>query len=586
MSELAQEVKEAEREELLKKLKSRQQHSSAELSTREEVLKEIQESEEKEKKTERRGLILKQKYEKFSLMQKFFVFCKQLFKRIDFTQAVEMTLLDNLNRSLSAPPRPVITFDGLKVTNVFVDQVALLQESLNQLKGVLTSFDGSDEPGEFYFFAFGELFPDTALKFRDSVTLSHFLTEEISDVSVIRRQLNDEFNQFVTKFPRPIRERLDVVSKDLKACRALCAYPFRNLINKLILNTSVSSVADELKDLAVVFSGFNVRQNCDFFVLLISYNIKKAENRDRFNRKEMMGYLNSLLNSIYNFRKIIPIEDLAAFALKDTSFLNRSSANSSDDWFFEFRNHVFRYRDRLIDKYSHLIQLNNLTLKMKEIYGLDSFPYLKGYVNEVWSDVNVTVVFEKTLAFCKFFISSQMNGISAVVKPMLAEGLFYKQENKTALSNVYNKTRSTLEYINEIEKMFSKNGSIFKNLKAAYSLTDAEILNSNSGFLHNIIDMKEVDISREIQEFIVNLDVLEKLFTGFLYGESSESYDTVSNLKSFKTVNNKEFIKNSKKLIESVREAKTVLSDFYNIEKLAYRKTCFKIVISRSLYGK
>lgn len=571
MSELAQEVKETEREELLKKLKSRQQHSSAELSTREEVLKEIQESEEKEKKTERRGLILKQKYEKFSLMQKFFVFCKQLFKRIDFTQAVEMTLLDNLNRSLSASPRPVITFDGLKVSNVFVDQVALLQESLNQLKGVLTSFDGSDEPGEFYFFAFGELFPDTALKFRDSVTLSHFLTEEISDVSVIRRQLNDEFNQFVTKFPRPIRERLDVVSKDLKACRALCAYPFRNLINKLILNTSVSSVADELKDLAVVFSGFNVRQNCDFFVLLISYNIKKAENRDRFNRKEMMGYLNSLLNSIYNFRKIIPIEDLAAFALKDTSFLNRSSANSSDDWFFEFRNHVFRYRDRLIDKYSHLIQLNNLTLKMKEIYGLDSFPYLKGYVNEVWSDVNVTVVFEKTLAFCKFFISSQMNGISAVVKPMLAEGLFYKQENKTALSNVYNKTRSTLEYINEIEKMFSKNGSIFKNLKAAYSLTDAEILNSNSGFLHNIIDMKEVDISREIQEFIVNLDVLEKLFTGFLYGESSESYDTVSNLKSFKTVNNKEFIKNSKKLIESVREAKTVLSDFYNIEKLALK---------------
>lgn len=571
MSELAQEVKEDEREELLKKLKSRQQHSSAESSTREEVLKEIQESEEKEKKTERRGLILKQKYEKFSLMQKFFVFCKQLFKRIDFTQAVEMTLLDNLNRSLSAPPRPVITFDGLKVTNVFVDQVALLQESLNQLKGVLTSFDGSDEPGEFYFFAFGELFPDTALKFRDSVTLSHFLTEEISDVSVIRRQLNDEFNQFVTKFPRPIRERLDVVSKDLKACRALCAYPFRNLINKLILNTSVSSVADELKDLAVVFSGFNVRQNCDFFVLLISYNIKKAENRDRFNRKEMMGYLNSLLSSIYNFRKIIPIEDLAAFALKDTSFLNRSSANSSDDWFFEFRNHVFRYRDRLIDKYSHLIQLNNLTLKMKEIYGLDSFPYLKGYVNEVWSDVNVTVVFEKTLAFCKFFISSQMNGISAVVKPMLAEGLFYKQENKTALSNVYNKTRSTLEYINEIEKMFSKNGSIFKNLKAACSLTDAEILNSNSGFLHNIIDMKEVDISREIQEFIVNLDVLEKLFTGFLYGESSESYDTVSNLKSFKTVNNKEFIKNSKKLIESVREAKTVLSDFYNIEKLALK---------------
>ena len=571
LSELAQEVKEAEREELLKKLKSRQQHSSAESSTREEVLKEIQESEEKEKKNERRGLILKQKYEKFSLMQKFFVFCKQLFKRIDFTQAVEMTLLDNLNRSLSAPPRPVITFDGLKVTNVFVDQVALLQESLNQLKGFLTSFDGSDEPGEFYFFAFGELFPDTALKFRDSVTLSHFLTEEISDVSVIRRQLNDEFNQFVTKFPRPIRERLDVVSKDLKACRALCAYPFRNLINKLILNTSVSSVADELKDLAVVFSGFNVRQNCDFFVLLISYNIKKAENRDRFNRKEMMGYLNSLLNSIYNFRKIIPIEDLAAFALKDTSFLNRSSANSSDDWFFEFRNHVFRYRDRLIDKYSHLIQLNNLTLKMKEIYGLDSFPYLKGYVNEVWSDVNVTVVFEKTLAFCKFFISSQMNGISAVVKPMLAEGLFYKQENKTALSNVYNKTRSTLEYINEIEKMFSKNGSIFKNLKAAYSLTDAEILNSNSGFLHNIIDMKEVDISREIQEFIVNLDVLEKLFTGFLYGESSESYDTVSNLKSFKTVNNKEFIKNSKKLIESVREAKTVLSDFYNIEKLALK---------------
>ena len=570
LSELAHEVKEAEREELLKKLKGRQAPSSSAGIP----FREIKDSHEEEKKieyNEKRIRTLRQKYEKLSLLQKFLVFCKQLFKRIDFNKAVEMTLLENLGNSLSSPPTPMISSDGFTLTNIFADQIALLHESLNQMKTFLKSVEGENEPGDFYFFAFEELFPDTALKFRDSVTLSHFVTEDVNDVSVIRRRLNDEFNTFLLKFPTPIKERIQVVADDLSACRNLTAYPFRLLINKLILNRSASSVADELKNLAVVFSDFSVAPNCDFFILLIAYVIKKSENRDKFNRKEMMEYLNSLLNSVKRFQKIVPIEDLAEFALKTTSFSPQEDKKPSDDWFFEFKNRVSRYRDRLIDKYSHLIQLNNLTLKMKEIYGLDSFPYLKGYVNEVWSDVNVTVVFEKTLAFCKFFISSQMNGISAVVKPMLAEGLFYKQENKTALSNVYNKTRSTLEYINEIEKMFSKNGSIFKNLKAACSLTDAEVLNSNSGFLHSIIDMKEVDISREIQEFIVNIDVLEKLFTGFLYGESSESYDTVSNLKSFKTVNNKEFIENSKKLIESVREAKTVLSDFYNIEKLALK---------------
>lgn len=571
LNELAHEVKESEREELLKKLRSRnsRQESLSDPTLSSEKINFATEFESTEDRNEERIHFLEEKYEKLSLVQKFFVFFKQIFKRVDFSQAVESTLIDNLRNSLSASPNPMISQDGFTVTNFFVDQVALLNESLNQLKTFIKTIDGSEEPGEFYFFTFEELFPDTSLKFRNSITLSHFVTEDVNDASVIGAKLNDEFTRFIYQFPPQAKERLHKVAADLQSCQKLVGYPFRNLINKLILNRSASSISNELKDLSTVFAGFSVKSDCDFFSLLVAYVIKKSDKNDKFNRVEMMSYLNSLLLSIDKFRKIVPVDDLAAFALKDSSFLIRRTVTSSDDWFFQFKNCLSRYRDRLQEKYSNLVKLNNIILHMKGVYKMDVFPYLRGYVNEVWSEVGVHIVFEKTLAFCKFFISSQMNGISSVVKPMLAEGMFYKQENKTALTNVYNKTRSTLEYINEIEKMFSKNGSIFKNLRAACSLTETEVLNSNSGFLHNILDMKELDISREIQEFIVNLDVLEKLFTGFLYGESSESYDTISNLKSFKTVNNKEFIENSKKLIESVRVAKTILADFYGIEKVS-----------------
>lgn len=568
LNELAHEVKQAEREELLKKLQSKvKQDASADMSG--ESFKKPDSFEDRDGRSQERAQFLEQKYEKLSFVQKILVLCKQIFKRVDFMQAVESTLLDNLRNSLSSGSNPMISSDGFSVSNFFVDQIALLNESLNQLKIFLKSIDGEEEPGEFYFFAFEELFPDTAQRFRNAITLSHFITEDINDVSVIRTRLNDEFTRFIQQFPPQAKERLHSVAADFRSCHNLVGFPFRNLINKLILNRSASSISGELKELSSVFTGFSVRTDCDFFSLLVSYVIKKSERTERYNRVEMLSYLNSLLNSIDKFRKIVPIDDLAAFALKDSSFLNRSRSFTTDDWFLQFKNRISRYRDRLQEKYGNLVKINNIILHMKNVYHIEDFPYLKGYVNEVWAEVGVSVVFEKTLAFCKFFISSQMNGISAVVKPMLAEGMFYKQENKTALTNVYNKTRSTLEYINEIEKMFSKNGSIFKNLRTACSLTDADALNSNSGFLHNILDMKEIDISREIQEFIINIDILEKLFTGFLYGESSESYDTISNLKSFKTVNNKEFIDNSKKLIESVRVAKTILSDFYNIEKVS-----------------
>ena len=568
LNELAHEVKQAEREELLKKLQSKvKQDASADMSG--ESFKKPDSFEDRDGRSQERAQFLEQKYEKLSFVQKILVLCKQIFKRVDFMQAVESTLLDNLRNSLSSGSNPMISSDGFSVSNFFVDQIALLNESLNQLKIFLKSVDGEEEPGEFYFFAFEELFPDTAQRFRNAITLSHFITEDINDVSVIRTRLNDEFTRFIQQFPPQAKERLHSVAADFRSCHNLVGFPFRNLINKLILNRSASSISGELKELSSVFTGFSVRTDCDFFSLLVSYVIKKSERTERYNRVEMLSYLNSLLNSIDKFRKIVPIDDLAAFALKDSSFFNRSRSFTTDDWFLQFKNRISRYRDRLQEKYGNLVKINNIILHMKNVYHIEDFPYLKGYVNEVWAEVGVSVVFEKTLAFCKFFISSQMNGISAVVKPMLAEGMFYKQENKTALTNVYNKTRSTLEYINEIEKMFSKNGSIFKNLRTACSLTDADALNSNSGFLHNILDMKEIDISREIQEFIINIDILEKLFTGFLYGESSESYDTISNLKSFKTVNNKEFIDNSKKLIESVRVAKTILSDFYNIEKVS-----------------
>ena len=571
LNELAHEVKESEREELLKKLRGRapKQETVPNQTVSSDKISAVPDFESREGRSEERIHFLEQKYEKLSLVQKVLVFFRQIFKRVDFSQAVESTLMDNLRNSLSASPNPMISQDGFSVTNFFVDQVALLNESLNQLKTFVNTIDGIGDPGEFYFFAFEELFPDTFLKFRNSITLSHFITEDVNDVSVIRTRLNDEFNRFITQFPPQAKERLHKVASDLQSCQKLVGYPFRNLINKLILNRSASSISAELKDLSYVFTGFSVKNDCDFFSLLVSYVIKKSDRNDKLNRIEMMSYLNSLLTSIEKFRKIVPVDDLAAFALKDSSFPLRKNSAARDDWFLQFKNCISRYRDRLQEKYGNLVKLNNIIVHMKSVYKIDIFPYLRGYVNEVWSEVGVHVIFEKTLAFCKYFISSQMNGISAVVKPMLAEGMFYKQENKTALSNVYNKTRSTLEYINEIEKMFSKNGSIFKNLRAACSLTETEVLNSNSGFLHNILDMKEIDISREIQEFIVNLDVLEKLFTGFLYGESSESYDTISNLKSFKTVNNKEFIDNSKKLIESVRVAKTILADFYNIEKVS-----------------
>lgn len=569
LNELAHEVKQSEREELLKKLqnKTRQDASAADMSG--ESFKKPASVESRRERSQERVQFLEQKYEKLSFVQKLLILCKQIFKRVDFMQAVESTLLDNLRNSLSSGPNPMISPDGFTVTNFFVDQVALLNESLNQLKTFLKSVEGEDEPGEFYFFAFEELFPDTAQRFRNAITLSHFITEDINDISVIRTRLNDEFSRFIQQFPPQAKERLHSVAADWRSCCRLAGFSFRNLINKLILNRSAVSLSEELKELSSVFTGFSVKPDCDFFSLLVSYVIKKSEKNDRHNRVEMLAYLNALLDSIEKFRKSVPVDDLAAFALKDSSFLNRSRSQATDDWFLQFKNRISRYRDRLQEKYGNLVKINNIILHMKSVYHIDDFPYLKGYVNEVWSEVGVSVVFEKTLAFCKYFISSQMNGISAVVKPMLAEGMFYKQENKTALSNIYNKTRATLEYINEIEKMFSKNGSIFKNLRTACSLTDADALNSNSGFLHNILDMKEIDISREIQEFIINLDILEKLFTGFLYGESSETYDTISNLKSFKTVNNKEFIDNSKKLIESVRIAKTILADLYNIEKVS-----------------
>lgn len=576
LNELAHGVRESEREEMLKKLRSRTQkdepfpESNHHLSS--ENLKIVAEFDTKEEQKEERIHFLEQKYEKLSLVQKVFILFKQIFKRIDFSQAVEATLIENLRTSLLVAPNPMISQDGFTVTNFFVDQVALLNESLNQLKGFIKTIDGPEEPGEFYFFAFEQLFPDTYLKFRNSITLSHFITEEVNDAGVIRNRLDDEFSRFLHQFPPQAKERLRKVSADLYSCQKLVNYAFRNLINKLILNRSAASISAELKELSAVFADFGVKSECDFFSLLVEYVIKKSERSDRLNRNEMMAYLNTLLGSIEKFRKVVPIDDLAAFALKDTSFQIQRETVPPDEWFSAFKECLSSHCDRLQEKYGNLVKLNNVTVHMKEVYKIETFPYLRGYVNEVWNEVGVQITFEKTLAFCKFFISSQMNGISAVVKPMLAEGMFYKQENKTALTNVYNKTRSTLEYINEIEKMYSKNGSIFKNLRAACSLTDTEVLSSNSGFLHNILDMKEIDISREIQEFSVNLDVLEKLFTGFLYGESSESYDTISNLKSFKTVNNKEFIDNSKKLIESVRLAKTILADFYNAEKVSLKQ--------------
>ncbi|MDY3940039.1 MAG: hypothetical protein SOZ27_07190 [Spirochaetia bacterium] len=88
LNELAHEVKQAEREELLKKLQSKvKQDASADMSG--ESFKKPDSFEDRDGRSQERAQFLEQKYEKLSFVQKILVLCKQIFKRVDFLQAVE-----------------------------------------------------------------------------------------------------------------------------------------------------------------------------------------------------------------------------------------------------------------------------------------------------------------------------------------------------------------------------------------------------------------------------------------------------------------------------------------------------------------
>jgi hypothetical protein len=281
--------------------------------------------------------------------------------------------------------------------------------------------------------------------------------------------------------------------------------------------------------------------------------------------REMRGLLvkaEDAISGLREFNQKIPLTLILRCANRDMS-LSPKAISGGEEWFSVYREYWKRHIEALFSEYMRLRRYRDL---------LNSFRYfLKGtnlkILDNVSSDSNpegLPVHEAFILSFLLTFYSAVfMADINKILRPILIDGEFYKRENRTEFTEGYNDLIKLEDDIKHFEFEISPDGDF--GTRYIQARQDMSSLPVKRRKIQLVVEdasasaRKIVDRARESCRTMINV------LTGILKKDSTSKYDTLSNLSHIAGKGNT-FINGLSESIQKFQQALQLLDDIDAME--------------------
>ena len=265
----------------------------------------------------------------------------------------------------------------------------------------------------------------------------------------------------------------------------------------------------------------------------------------------------SCLSMIQMFISSVPLTMLGKVIFYDYDW-HIGAYGGGEDWFIKYREEwkvIFdsRWKSWLRDRKKH-----QLAGVLKAQFGLTQFPELP-YApwKELWGGVPFRC--EMTGGFLTWFAENLYDTVMASINPLVLEGVFLNNANRTQLSEALNDFSDVNQHVVTFAYSLSDEGSIgavFEKLKAdgvrtlkGQSLADSTIRNA------------ETALRAWGKAFGENCRIIENVFSGIFDDDKPKGFSGVQNFNTIKGRQNKEFKEELLSVREILSKAKLILSE-------------------------
>ena len=552
INQLASNLNLEERKRFLEKLKTKSHMSS------ESLYNEADDIGEKAQQSEAR-------YKKLPWNSRLYYFLVARVKGTSTIKVYEEKLYTKLGRKIHSTSSRLFNYKKKLLLTGFYDLTVKLRDAARFFYTALDSGVNRDK-GSFYVFMGSLEMEDVHEKLQTGLKAVFDTNPNVRESelrSMVARVMEDSFNRITDAQ----REKMYNNARSLNSLKELSSFSFDRLLLSFVSSRggktcSVALIRETLSNLNQILYSLKEPPSLPLLESLFLFKLQnKMENRSFDSDREIQELLVSAeeaVEAIRQFNKKVPLTLILRFANRDLTYVPQR-ISGGEDWFSTYRDHWKQQIESVVTEFIQQRMSFEMSKSFQYLFNGADLIALDNAASETNPD-GFPLPEAYTLAFLRtFFTLVFLPDINTTVQPILLEGEFLNQENKTEFTKSYSDFLRIGEDIARIDNKIASYGEY--GTRYGQVIIDRASAPVRMKKIKIITEEASQEAKNLITRSITAAGSIINVLTGIIKKDTGNEYKSISNLEKLSGNRPETFINDIQKSIERIQMVLQILKD-------------------------
>jgi hypothetical protein len=506
-------------------------------------------------------------YAGLSFLGKLILLIKSFFTRKSTYELTEQLILRRIRWDIEASAPGLIDFRAEAFTAKMRAEMEAVRPSLSFFRAVL---DGTAKQRDFIAFLTGiELAPLNEQIMAETDPRAIFQEPFLAEERAIRSEMWDRFDRLLAGIPP---DRKANAYRDMRRLHAFEA------LASLRIEDSIALFPKEGGGPRLFELEARLMQLCDtmaavadppspvaWSALFLFRSSEALEDPDFDMEKGCTAFIAraaAARRAILDFAHGVNLTKIVRYILKDISYVP-NEPGGGEEWFVLFRSFWEDRMEEVLRRFSQDRRKQACVIEALEFFGLPRLAYLENYRSGRYGD-HFAPRHETSLAIVRAFYESVFQPkMDRYLKILNINGDFYKEENRAAFADCYEKLVGAREKLTELDRRLSAGSDL--GARIAELAAESSSLESR-GKLGSLANEANLEARKIVDTVYSTLNQLSRILFGLLFGEAGGPYDSITNLNTIGGRENRLILKGLDDAIHSIDRVAALLAAVRDVE--------------------
>ncbi len=512
-------------------------------------------------------------YRELSFIQRLIIFFKAFFSKRDKYEVMEDIYLERISRQVVKAYPGLVSFKMGEFLPALFEELRSLKDAASVFSRILKETAGSQRI-DFVAFLCGIELPHIQERFLKEADPELVAQDRPADSDYdIRRAVEFTIEDIFASISDYERRVIYGDFRSLFVLQALDSFPFEKVLSAFETGPSgsgscaFSDIKKPLLELADILSSLGVPPSDHLLEALFLFESRYLLEDQDFDMEDHvaknMERTDASLAQIRHFNREVPLIDILKLVTRNINY-RPVPLSGGEDWFNLYKQFYKKRFEKLFEVFLEGRKRKKLVSDVCTYLKVPELRPLPFYRSGIWGG-EVGIRHEVSLAFTYQFLQRIFfPELNPVLKLVLLDGAFYKEQNRQEFNDAYSALVSFPDRIKNLERSLSSDGEVGKAADQIKNenLPPAQRMKK----LAAALKPADRDAKLIVQDTIERLDLLVNVVNGILFGQVGGKFDTLSNLGQVGGRDGVNFIPKLSEVLKRLDDGRKNLKDLFDSE--------------------